>query len=474
MKVLLVDIPTYSVTLCEQRKQLLLLRLKAEAEIQARRLGLTPKRPMRTYSRGLLIVAAGLKERGYDVKYIVYSDEKDRQRLLSFSQEADVLGITVLTPTVSLAADICRTAKAVNPSIICVIGGPHIKVLPEETLRLYSCFDVAVYGPGEIIFPDLISSLADPSRVPGIAFRKQGDDDTERSSEPLLPDNSAEVSPAYELLYRHLSEYAHNIRTQDGCPYNCDFCVDRCSWSGKRNVRTISSVISELAHLATFCEPITLIHFSDSIFCLDKSRALALCREMERFTDRFIFSVDLRADLLDYETVSSMVRANVQYFRLGFEDCHSEILNCVRKGILPATAIEAARLIREVSPKSVIHAYWVTGLPGTSKLSLIENALGISRLITEEVVDVVGNKIFVPYPGIPCYDSPEKYGIALLTKNWRYYDRLSFPVYRLDDLSEFEIYSGFLFSQSMQLQAYIDRLGAEPSFPIASLSDYGI
>ena len=83
------------------------------------------------------------------------------------------------------------------------------------------------------------------------------------------------------------------------------------------------------------------------------------------------------------------------------------------------------------------------------------------KLITTTTADIVGNRFFVPYPGTPCGRNPKQYGITLLTRDWSHYDRLSFPVYRLDSLSEFEIYYGFLFASAIQLQAYVDRLGID-------------
>jgi len=61
--------------------------------------------------------------------------------------------------------------------------------------------------------------------------------------------------------------------------------------------------------------------------------------------------------------------------------------------------------------------------------------------------------------------------MMILSRDWSQYDRLSFPVYRLASMSQFEIYQGFQFIESVQTQAYIDRLGSVPDPQLASL-DY--
>lgn len=473
MKILLVDASTYRVVLPEQQRQMLLLRLQAELAIQKRRFGSLPRRPGLAYSRGLLLIAAGLKQQGHDVTYVVYNDEKDRQRLPNLLLNADVLGTTALTPTISLAATICEHAKKINPSIFCVVGGPHIKAIPENTLQRYACFDVGVWGDGIVIFPKLVLNITKLADIPGIVYRNPDGAVIRTSVKPESAGSGVDVEvtlPAYELLYRPTSEYAHNIRTQEGCPYECDFCVERRSWSGKWNMRSIVSVFEELNYLSQYCEPGTLIHFSDAIFNLNKQRTIDLCEAIRSFANRFAFSIDTRVDLVDHAVIKSMIDAGIKYFRLGFEDAQDEILKDVHKGSTALAAIQAARTIREISSSSIIHAYWLTGLPGANKQSLIENGLAIKRLIAEGLIDIIGNKIFVPYPGTPYYRSPERYQMTLLTKDWDRFDRLSFPVYRLSTLTEFEIYYGFLFLESLLLEAYMEILGEQLLFSTDQLS----
>jgi hypothetical protein len=79
-------------------------------------------------------------------------------------------------------------------------------------------------------------------------------------------------------------------------------------------------------------------------------------------------------------------------------------------------------------------------------------------LVLKDLVDIIGNKIFVPYPGTPFFQQPNDFNITIKTKQWSKYDRRSFPVYELKDLSAEEIYTGYLFQEAILLQAYKDKL----------------
>jgi radical SAM superfamily enzyme YgiQ (UPF0313 family) len=418
----------------------------------------------------MLSVATSVRRQGHEVHYLVYPDSQDRDRLASLLTEADVLAITALTPTVHMAAHIAATAKSLRPEIVTVVGGPHISGAPDETMDRYRGFDVAIPGPGEEVLPALIAELPSLGVVGGAYYRGAAGAPT------LLPSTSTtrrdvSLSPDYSLLSRPLKEYAHNVRTQDGCPYGCTFCVEKHSWSGKAGSRALDAVLDEIDLLASSTEPATLVHFSDPVFTLDKYRTIELCTRLRQYADRLRFSIDTRADLLDRELVLAASQAGVSYYRLGLEDSQDEILAAVNKGTTASKGLAAARLVREVQSDAVIHAYWLTGLPGSSRESIFENAKAIRYLIANELVDIVGNRIFVPYPETMYYQDPSKYGLVLLTRDWSRYDRLSFPVYRLNRLSEFEIYDGFLFLEAVQLGAYQERLGEHMEIPLETL-DY--
>ena len=130
---------------------------------------------------GVSYVAAAFEAAGCRVRiidYIVsrYTPEKLKRELDAF--EPDVVGTTSVTMNFPGAADIIRTAKKHRPSILTVMGGPHVSFDAARTLEAYPEIDLLVLGEGERTIMELVPSLADRSGWPGIrglAFRQ---DDT--------------------------------------------------------------------------------------------------------------------------------------------------------------------------------------------------------------------------------------------------------------------------------------------------------
>ena len=92
--ILLVDIPSYAVSIASPYRELLERRLKAQTITHEQRLGFPIRRPDLPYSRGLLLIAGYLEQQGHLVRYLVYSDNHDAQSFIDLCQEAHVIGFT--------------------------------------------------------------------------------------------------------------------------------------------------------------------------------------------------------------------------------------------------------------------------------------------------------------------------------------------------------------------------------------------
>src|SRR5579863_1737662 len=158
-RVLLVDIPSYSVPIPSPYQHLLELRLKAESVLRQQRIGYSLRRSGLSYSRGLLLVAAYLEQRGHHVRYLVYADPDDVLKFADYCKQAEVIGITAMTPVVQLAFKLFAQAKLLNPSIMTVLGGPHANSMKTQCLEECLELDVVIPGEGEVPFANLIDHL---------------------------------------------------------------------------------------------------------------------------------------------------------------------------------------------------------------------------------------------------------------------------------------------------------------------------
>ncbi len=457
--VLLVDIPSYPVAVPSPYRELLERRLKAQSVLSKERIGFTISRPALPYSRGLLLIAAYLEQQGHFIRYLIYPDSGDARQFMHLCKEADVIGFTAMTPVVQQVFALCRQAKALRPSALCVLGGPHARTMARRCLEECPELDVVITGAGELSFAQLVDRLESYRDVPGITYRQATYELAQNQLQEKQPRATVEMpGPAYHLLRRPLATYAHNIRTFSGCPYKCNFCFERLSWHGRRGHNSLQRVVDEIRLVSQGAAPQTLIHFSDSIFTLDKERTLELCSLLAKAQLPVVFSCDTRVDHVDREVVQAMAEARFVSIRLGVEDLDDDVLQSVKKDIVADQSLRALEIIRSAAPHMLIHAYMLTGLPGSTMATLGRIARTIPRLIQQRSVDVIGNKVLVPYPGTPYFESPWRHQMELLHQNWSKYDRLSLPVYRLANLTEYQIYFGFLTLESILLQAYETRI----------------
>jgi anaerobic magnesium-protoporphyrin IX monomethyl ester cyclase len=459
--ILFVDMPCYAVPLASPYRDLLARRLKAQSVISKQRTGFELHRPGLPYSRGLLLLATYTEQKGHHVQYLIYSDPNDAKKFSDLCKDADVIGFTAMTPVVQQVYALCQQAKVLNPSVLCVLGGPHANVMAEQCLQECPALDVVIPAEAMIPFEQLVDHLDAYKDTDGIICRQTGHVITHN---PLPYDKRlitiAEIpEPAHHLLNRHISAYAHNIRTFSGCPYQCDFCIERLSWRGRRGHNSLQRVIDEICIVAQGSTPGTLIHFSDSVFTLDKERTLELCYLLAKAQLDVVFSCDTRIDHVDADIVKALAHARFVTIRLGIEDLDDDILSVINKNITADQTLQTLDIIRHAAPNMNILAYMITGLPGSTIDTLFQAARTISKLILQKKVDIIGNKVLVPYPGTPYFQAPEQHHMEILHHNWSKFDRLSFPVYRMADLTEYEIYYGFLMLESVQLQAYEARIG---------------
>ena len=459
-RVLLVDLPSYSVPVTSPYRELLERRLKAQSVLCSQRLGFAPSRPGLPYSRGLLLVAAYLEQKGHYIEYLVYPDPGDARKFADLCKEADVIGFTAMTPVVQQVYALSKQAKALNPTAICVLGGAHANVMAVQCLEECPELDAVVTGEGEETFAQFVDHLDSYQDIAGVVYRRAGYEPVQNPAQQngRLIAAADTPGPAYHLLRRPLFAYAHNIRTYLGCPYKCDFCIERLSWRGRKGRNSLDRVMDEIRLVSQGAAPKTLIHFSDSIFTLDKDRALELCYLLANAQLDVVFSCDTRVDRIDADLVKAMAAAQFVTIRLGVEDLDDGILREVNKDIVADQSLRAVDIIRSVAPQIIIHAYMLTGLPGSTIETLTRAAYNIRELVHQEKVDVIGNKILVPYPGSLYFEAPEQHQMEILHHNWSKFDRLSFPVYRMASLTEYQIYFGFLTLESALLQAYEARV----------------
>ncbi len=123
---------------------------------------------------GLATIAAVLEREGYQVTVLdANALQLGPKETASCVVNADIVGLTAMTPIVNAAMSIAHHLKQANPGLTIILGGAHATLLPEETLATAPEIDIIVRGEGEETIIDLLRALGSKKPLddtPGITF----------------------------------------------------------------------------------------------------------------------------------------------------------------------------------------------------------------------------------------------------------------------------------------------------------------
>jgi radical SAM superfamily enzyme YgiQ (UPF0313 family) len=370
---------------------------------------------------GISYVAAACAAAGAEVAifdYIVsqYSPEKLRDDIDSFNP--DIVGATAVTMNFITAARIVQEAKQYKPSLVTMMGGPHVTFDIEGTLNSYPEIDIILMGEGEETLMELLPLITDKrtwAGIKGIAFRSKGETIITEPRPPIEDLDSLPL-PARHLLpmsrYQALG-YPVSIITSRGCPNRCIFCLGRKMVGYKVRYRSPAKVVDEIEHILSY--GVDRINIADDIFTANKQRVKELCNEITRRGITFGWSAFSRVNTVDKETLQIMSDAGCDSISFGIESGNSEMLKRVRKGITLDQARNAIRYCKEVGIGA--HASFMVGLPGETHQTMED-----SRIFGDELDIVHGYHLLAPFPGTTVRENIDEYDLEILTNDWDRYD----------------------------------------------------
>jgi len=137
-------------------------------------------------------------------------------------QEADIVGITAYTATVTRAYEISRIYR--KKGIPTVMGGIHVSMMPDEALKY--C-DAVVIGEAEDVWPEVLKDFESGN----LKSKYQGTW-TNLENTPI---------PRRDILKNHHYRWG-SIQTSRGCPMNCSFCSVTAFNGGRFRRRGLDAV----------------------------------------------------------------------------------------------------------------------------------------------------------------------------------------------------------------------------------------
>ena len=369
-------------------------------------------------SLGLLSLAAVLRKEGFPVQVvdapaenIGYSECLER----IFSFEARLVGLSAVTPSIHKAAKLADEIKARDPGITIVVGGAHSTAVPEETLRRFSAFDMAIVGEGEETLVELTRALKSHSplaEIPGLVFRDQNGL-TATAPRETIKDLDSLPFPAWDLLPRFPHAYhpaafktkrlpATYLLTSRGCPHQCIFC-DTSVFS--RQFRAFGApYIIEMIRLLRRDYGIREISFEDDTFIIFKKRLRELCETLIREKIDISWTCNGRVNAVEPETLRLMKRAGCWQIAYGIESGEQEILDFAKKQIKLEQAAQAVRWTHEAGIFS--KGFFILGFPKETEETLRKTI----RFALSIPLDDITVCQMIPFPGSEMYKIGPQYG----------------------------------------------------------------
>ncbi|MBN2180160.1 MAG: radical SAM protein [Deltaproteobacteria bacterium] len=382
---------------------------------------------------GICYAAAACEAAGAEVVILDYIVRKYTPEKLMTELDAlkpDAIGTSSVTMNFTAAADIMRTAKNFNPSIITMMGGPHVSFDVESTLTTYPEIDLIVIGEGEETLKELVPSIRDRSlwkEIKGIAFHEKGEIVFTEPRE-LIQDLDTLPIPARHLLpmSRYLAlGFPVSVITSRGCPNRCIFCQGRRMVGYKVRHRTPELVVDEIEDILSYGW--TRINIADDIFTANKKRVLEFCNEIKKRNISFTWSAFARVNTVNREILQAMKEVGCDSVSFGIESGNPEMLKRIKKGITLDQARKATKYCKDAG--MIAHASFMVGLPGESRETMND-----SRDFAEELDILYGYHFLAPFPGTTVRERIEDYDLEILTNDWNLYDANS-PIVRTSQLA---------------------------------------
>jgi anaerobic magnesium-protoporphyrin IX monomethyl ester cyclase len=374
---------------------------------------------------GIGYLAAVLEQKGFTVDVIdcqvenlTHSQLEGELRQL----QPDIVGVTSTTLTYGPVREIVKAVKQACPQCVAVLGGPHVTVLDEQTLREQPEADIVVRGEGEQTILELVqiiheSKMKNLGEIAGLTFRKDGQV-VRTSDRPFIQNLDELPYPAYKHFslskYRFFGKTYLPIITSRGCPFQCTFCLASRMCGKRFRTRSPENVVNELEWLKSTYGA-DAFAFYDDTFTFDRKRAVEICEEMKKRNVDLPWDCRTRVDQVSKRVLAVMRDSNCLLVHFGVESGNQKMLDAMKKGTTVEQNAKAIRWAKEVGILVAISV--VLGYPGETPEMLKQTLDFIRR--TEP--DYVYMCVAIPYPGTEMRELLKDLGWEMST-DWNLYD----------------------------------------------------
>ncbi|MFQ5560730.1 MAG: cobalamin-dependent protein, partial [Nitrospinota bacterium] len=330
---------------------------------------------------GIGYLAATLEGCGFETDILDLRYEKNFSTVEEAlaSSDAEIVALSVQTPSFGFAAEVAKIAKKYNKTVIA--GGIHATINPDDFFST-GFFDYLITGEGEITLPELVKGLHTGTTMDSLLHGKPV---TDMSGLPRPKD-----FPLYEKGYREV----YNVETGRGCPARCTYCV-----SGKNQLFG-----REIKHRATadIVEGIDFFKkkydfknmaFEDVNATTNKTRFIDLCQRItSRYSD-ICLTISTRVDCFDEEVAEALSLFNDAIVWFGFESMSPRLMKFLKKGVNVKKNYKAVELCEKYGIR--LGANVLTGVPTQTN----EEIKVTYEFIKDIAPSLLYYNVLSPFPG---------------------------------------------------------------------------
>ena len=356
-----------------------------------------------------------------------YSVEEDSSHVVCdlLKDSPDVIGFSCYVWNTKEILEISNLLKKLNPVVKIVLGGPQVTYTADIVLTENEWIDVIVRGEGEQTFAELLKHYLNSDlrieEIKGISYRTNGKIQS-NESRPLIKNLDDIPSPFNEGT----GDKSHTIlmETQRGCPFECAFCDSHKNFKSVRYF-SLERVKKDLNYLIS--SGVKQLFLADSTFNLDGKRAKEILKYIGSINKDTVINTELRAELLDRETVDLLEKAGVKFVEFGLQSTHPITSKIIGRETNFAKFEEGIKLLEKSKIQYVIQL--IIGLPGDD-LSSFKNSMNYVLNLAPTTLQAFELQLL---PGTALYENADQHGmlfhptpphLVIQTKTFSYSDMM--------------------------------------------------